>query len=377
MALHALSLCAGIGGLDLALRQLGVVSVGYVERDAYAAAVLVARMEEALLDRAPIWSDLATFNPHAWRGAVDLVCAGYPCQPFSQAGLRLGSNDPRHLWPHVRRIIDGSGCVGAVLENVSGHVRLGLREVLRDLAAIGFHAEWGLFTAAEAGAPHRRERLFVLAYRDVDGLRRLWRDRLLDDERTSLRDDTDGRSGAHAGLGNAFGSCAASGERAIRDDPGRSGPDLPGEVLGYPVQQGPQGRVSSESGGRTGLAGSDSLVADSLRGGRDGDRLHERDWPRHVAALACGGRARPRPSAWPPGPQDQVAWARVLEADPLLAPAVSPVRGVADGPAGRLDPDGRAAVFGDRPDRLRCLGNAVSPAQALLAIEELVRRALA
>lgn len=328
MALHALSLCSGIGGLDLALRQLGVVSVGYVERDAYAAAVLVARMEEAALDRAPIWSDLATFNPHAWRGGVDLVCAGYPCQPFSQAGLRLGASDPRHLWPHVRRIIDGTGCVGAVLENVSGHVRLGLREVLRDLAAIGFHAEWGLFTAAEAGAPHRRERLFVLAYRDVAGLRRLWSDRLLDSERASFGHDAYGRSGSDCALVDAHGprlEKRGEGAHEGREEPGRG----------------------HEAVGDAGLA-----------------RLKGR--------MPTESRGRRRP----PGPSDRVEWARVLDRDPLLAPAVSPLCGVAHGAAGRLDADGRAAVFADRVDRLRCLGNAVSPDQAVLAIQELVRRAL-
>lgn len=124
MVLRALSLCAGIGGLDLGLRSVARCrTVGYVERDPYAAAVLVARMEEAALDPAPLWDDVATFDGRPWRGAVDLVLAGYPCQPFSVAGSRRGVADPRHLWPQIARII----------------------------------------TAAEVGAPHRRERLFVLA----------------------------------------------------------------------------------------------------------------------------------------------------------------------------------------------------------------------
>ena len=90
--LFGLSLCAGAGGLDLglALAEPGYRAVGYVERDAFAAAVLVARMEDQTLDQAPVWDDLAGFDGRPWRGAVDLVSAGYPCQPFSVAGTVQG-----------------------------------------------------------------------------------------------------------------------------------------------------------------------------------------------------------------------------------------------------------------------------------------------
>jgi len=105
--LFGLSLCSGAGGLDLglAIAEPGYRTVGYVERDAFAAAVLVARMEDAALDQAVVWDDLASFDGKPWRGAVDLLCAGYPCQPFSIAGKRRGADDPRHLWPHVARVI--------------------------------------------------------------------------------------------------------------------------------------------------------------------------------------------------------------------------------------------------------------------------------
>ena len=118
--LFGLSLCAGAGGLDLglALAEPGYRAVGYVERDAFAAAVLVARMEDQTLDQAPVWDDLTGFDGRPWRGAVDLVSAGYPCQPFSVAGRRKGTNDPRHLWPHVARVISECGPVWVFLENV-------------------------------------------------------------------------------------------------------------------------------------------------------------------------------------------------------------------------------------------------------------------
>ena len=105
--LFGLSLCSGAGGLDLGLTLAipGYRAVGHVERETFAAATLVARMEDASLDQAVIWDDVGTFDGRPWRGAVDIVTAGYPCQPFSVAGRRLGSEDPRHLWPHVARII--------------------------------------------------------------------------------------------------------------------------------------------------------------------------------------------------------------------------------------------------------------------------------
>jgi len=103
--LFGLSLCSGTGGLDLGLTIAipGYRAVGYVERETYAAAILVARMEDAALDQAVVWDDVATFDDRPWRGAVDILSAGYPCQPFSVAGKRLGNEDPRHLWPHVVR----------------------------------------------------------------------------------------------------------------------------------------------------------------------------------------------------------------------------------------------------------------------------------
>jgi len=122
-------------------------------------------MQEGALDAAPIWDDLSTFDGNQWRGVVDLVSAGYPCQPFSVAGQRRGADDPRHLWPHVARIIREVGPRVVVLENVAGHVVLGLPDVLGELAEMGFDAEWGCYRASEVGAPHQRERVFVLAYR--------------------------------------------------------------------------------------------------------------------------------------------------------------------------------------------------------------------
>jgi DNA (cytosine-5)-methyltransferase 1 len=163
MALRSIELCAGYGGFTLGLRDHDVSTVAYVERDSYAAAVLVARMEEERLDQAPIWDDLCTFDGAAWRGRVDLITAGFPCQPFSTAGLQRGLDDERWIWPDIARIIADVQPRHVFLENVTGLIRAGLAHVLTDLADLGFDAEWGVLSAAAVGAPHRRQRVWILA----------------------------------------------------------------------------------------------------------------------------------------------------------------------------------------------------------------------
>ncbi len=144
----------------------GYRTVGYVERETYAAATLEARMEDASLDWAVVWDDVASFDSRPWRNAVDIITAGYPCQPFSVAGKRRGADDPRHLWPHVARIIGEVEPTFVFLENVAHHLRLGFPEVASGLVGMGYRLAAGLFTAAEVGAPHKRERLFIFAIRE-------------------------------------------------------------------------------------------------------------------------------------------------------------------------------------------------------------------
>ena len=113
MALHSpgvepfngVSLCAGYGGLELGLHiaEPGYRTVRLVERNAHAAATLVARMEDEALNQAPVWDDVGTFDGRPWRRKVQIVSAGYPCQPFSYSGDKKGFDDPRDLWPEVAR----------------------------------------------------------------------------------------------------------------------------------------------------------------------------------------------------------------------------------------------------------------------------------
>jgi len=172
MALRTISLCSGGGGLDLGLdagaRRAGLGgsrAVCMVEGEAFAVATLAAQMEQGGLAPAPIWSDLRTFDARPWRGVVDCVTGGYPCQPFSLAGHRRGEDDPRHLWPDVARVLRECEPAWCFFENVSGHLSLGGHDVIRELQALGFRVACSLWTAEEVGAPHRRERLFVMGVR--------------------------------------------------------------------------------------------------------------------------------------------------------------------------------------------------------------------
>lgn len=103
-------------------------------------------------------TDWATVEP------IDILTAGYPCQPFSHAGLRKGADDERHLWPYIKEIIRTLRPRYVILENVRGHFKLGFPEVLGDLTSIGYDAKWRIVRASDVGAPHRRERLFIVAY---------------------------------------------------------------------------------------------------------------------------------------------------------------------------------------------------------------------
>jgi DNA (cytosine-5)-methyltransferase 1 len=173
--INVISLCSGVGGLDLGVELAtggAARVVCHVEREAFAAAILAARMEDEAVAAAPVWSDLRTFDGRPWRGVVDCITAGYPCQPFSFAGGRGGESDPRHLWPQVARIIAEVEPGIVFCENVGGHLSLGFESVRDDLQAMGYRVAAGLFSAAEVGAPHRRERLFILAHCDGDERRR-------------------------------------------------------------------------------------------------------------------------------------------------------------------------------------------------------------
>jgi DNA (cytosine-5)-methyltransferase 1 len=167
-----IGLCAGYGGIELGLQRVipNLRSVALCEIEAFACANLVAKMEAGLLDAAPIWTDLKTFPWAEFRDRVDILTGGYPCQPFSAAGKRAGQDDPRHLWPYIARGIRILRPRICFFENVEGHISLGLSDVIEDLAGMGYRTTWGIFSASEVGASHQRKRVFILAYRQCEGL---------------------------------------------------------------------------------------------------------------------------------------------------------------------------------------------------------------
>ena len=149
------SLFTGYGGLDMAV---GGELSWYSEIDKSACKVL-----EQLH---PGVRNLGDITQIVWAKVerVDVITGGYPCQPFSVAGRRGGKNDNRHLWPFVRDAIAELRPERVILENVRGHLSLGFSEVLMDLADLGFDAEWGTYKASDVGAPHNRNRLFIVAH---------------------------------------------------------------------------------------------------------------------------------------------------------------------------------------------------------------------
>ena len=167
-------LCAGYGGIELGLKRVlpALRTVALCEIEAFAIANLVAKMEAGLMDAAPVWTDLKTFPWESFRDRVDILTGGYPCQPFSAAGKRAGKDDPRHLWPWIADGIAAMRPKLCLFENVEGHISLGLSDVIEDLAGMGYRTTWGIFSAAECGAPHQRKRVFILAHRKGEGLER-------------------------------------------------------------------------------------------------------------------------------------------------------------------------------------------------------------
>ena len=167
--MHGLALFAGGGGLELGLSlAIGThyKTVAYVERECTSAAVLATNMERKWLHPAPIWDDVTTFTGDVVSPLVDnidIVTAGFPCQPWSAAGNRKGIEDDRWLWPIIFRLVREIRPRSIFLENVPGLLHGGIEHVLGDLASVGFDAEWASVRASDVGAPHRRERVFILA----------------------------------------------------------------------------------------------------------------------------------------------------------------------------------------------------------------------
>jgi DNA (cytosine-5)-methyltransferase 1 len=152
------SLCTGYGGLDMAVEAyFDAEMVWCAEIDKQASKLIEHRFNKP---------NLGDIKQIEWANVdpVDILTAGYPCQPFSSAGQRKGTEDERHIWPYITKIISNLRPSIVILENVRGHLSLGFKEVLADLTKIGYDAKWQIVRASDVGAPHQRARLFIVAY---------------------------------------------------------------------------------------------------------------------------------------------------------------------------------------------------------------------
>ena len=361
--LRGLALCAGIGGLELGL-QIAMPeyrTVCAVEGEAFAAAILVSKMEVGELAPFPIWSDVRTFDGRPWRGKVDIVTSGFPCQPFSVAGQRQGANDERFIWPSIARIICEVRPGFIFLENVPGLLAMPQEfgTILGDLAEAGYDAVWDCFSAAEVGASHKRERLFILAFpfgsrtgdflRQIEGRHGTSCVRQTDREIGTVRADT-----AESAMADPESLRGRETER------GQSGRERP-EQNEPSVDNSPGTRQTSRKSGenrqiwiearRSEFSGRCNGLANSSQVG------YERSGRTRGGGLEFTDGLMP----FPPGPGDTEAWERILAVRPDLAPAVeSEVRQLADGNAGRVD-------------MLRTLGNTVVPLVAATAFLSLLK----
>lgn len=162
--MRELALFAGAGGGILGGHLLRWHIVCAVEHDAYAASVLVARQNDGCLAPFPVWDDVCSFDGRPWRGAVDVVSGGFPCQDISATGKGAGITGERSgLWREMARIIGEVRPRYVFVENSPLLVRRGLAVVLGDLASLGYDARWGVLGAHDVGAPHKRDRIWIVA----------------------------------------------------------------------------------------------------------------------------------------------------------------------------------------------------------------------
>lgn len=422
MDFHTIEICAGVGmlgeGLRAGLAHLGVThrTVAYLEREAYAASVLVARMEEGSLDAAPVWPDLLTFDGRPWRGTVDCIAAGFPCQDLSLAGRRAGLDGQRSgLFFDILNIADACGARFLFLENVAGIASAtasvvdeaegalderAAARVLGELADRGWDAEWLTLSASDVGASHGRARWFCFAWRNLGDP-----DKQLTGRQVSVCDGGQRRNGHQqpidelghadherthrAGRGAEQDRCAelADAGGCLADSTGH------GRHPRRAESSREQGRSdAAECGGAvadTDLSGCQAIGACAIGSGlgreielhsselahpgsprRQGPELrtthnHHRGGQETHGSISqlCSAHAA---GLFAPGPADG-RWASIISHHPHLAPALEPgFRSVVNGLAFDMD-DCRA-------QRLKCVGNGVVALCAAASAVVLVRR---
>jgi DNA (cytosine-5)-methyltransferase 1 len=296
--MNVLDLFSGIGGFSLGLERAGMRTVAFCERDEYCRAVLRKHWPDV-----PCFGDIHAIDADGLGrlGRIDLVCGGFPCQPFSVAGKQKGKEDDRHLWPEMCRVIALARPAWVVGENVAGLVAMALDDVLFDLESLGYTARTFVIPAAAVGAPHRRDRLWIVA---------------TDTNRTNIREQSGRCDGSHG-----------------------EGPLQPGNNGAAPNVADTNGAEWRAIGEARGVQGEHSL----------------REW--QEGPSGSGGRRADVAHATSIGEREQADQADAISA---RRPAWLESSG---GSWWSTEPDVGRVAHGvpSRVDRLRCLGNAVVP----------------
>ena len=362
-----LSLCSGYEGIGSGLRRVlpNVREIAHVEIEAYAIANLVAKMEANQIHPAPVFTNLKEFPFGKFRGCVDILTGGFPCQPFSTAGKREGTEDPRHLFPYILEGIRECRPKLIFLENVEGIISSKtadgesvLKYVLRSLEELGYRAEAGVFSASEVGAPHQRKRVFIMAYSNSE--------RCEGSKWASIQGEA--REPSRHRVGDKLADSKDIGRRRGEDQDGDDGEGVQKQ------EEEEQPMVWSEAKRCSGDA-RELADTNSSRGRKDWEQSElwavgteqppTSTWARSPEGTTTQGQEGLTES-WPSRPsQEQYKW----EEPRVLPQQTQPIMGgAADGTRSGLD------STANRVDRLRLLGNGVVPQVAERAFRVLTAR---
>lgn len=361
--MNELHLFAGAGGGILGGQLLGHTCVCAVEWDAYARRVLLARQRDGVLPRFPVWDDVQTFDGKPWRGRVDVVAGGFPCQDISAAGKGAGIDGQRSgMWRHMARIVGEVRPRYVLVENSPILTSRGLGVVLGDLAALGYDAEWCVLGASDAGAPHRRERIWIMAYAKMSN------DSACPSANGS-RERAQRKLRRSCGLSNDVAD-ASSRRRPTHKLRAR------GNIVGLCHQD-----VADAAGSQDHAKREDCECERNAMGRKEQAAQQDKRAPDHDGSCGCGGTlADTNGSA---AVSDAGGERGQLSAGRGLAAIEQPRSDSEARSSGRIagewwatEPDvGRVANgLAARVDRLRCIGNGQVPAVAALAWQTLIEQ---